>query len=60
MMGNALFMTAFIFVGPLPFVHVRPSKELIRVRKITTQYLIIITIIFENIQVVKNATLNYS
>ena len=32
MMGNALFMTAFIFVGPLPFVHLRPTKELIRVR----------------------------
>jgi len=30
MMGNALFMTAFIFVGPLPFVHLRPTKELIR------------------------------
>ena len=32
MMGNTLFMTAFIFVGPLPFVHLRPTKELIRVR----------------------------
>jgi hypothetical protein len=31
MLGNVLFLTVFIFIGPLPFVHVAPTKELIRV-----------------------------
>merc|ERR1711997_1186629 len=29
-MGNVLFLTVFIFIGPLPFIDVTPTKHLIR------------------------------
>ena len=32
MFGNCLFLAAFSFVGPLPFVDVEPSKQLIQVQ----------------------------
>jgi hypothetical protein len=33
MLGNGLFLLAFVFIGPLPFVPVEPSKILIQVKK---------------------------
>jgi hypothetical protein len=32
MLGNTLFLLAFVFIGPLAFVDVEPSKQLIQVR----------------------------